>query len=169
MSFMLSRQKIASFVGDVQALWLCGGEDLSGVAGAGAAGGLGFALLTLLGARLSPGIETVIDMIGLREALRDTDLVLTGEGRLDGQTAFGKAPVGVARAAKERGIPVVAIGGSVSADAAPLHGCGIDAYFPIIDSPCTLAEAVDGERATKNIERTACEITRLYLAAHQVK
>ena len=145
------------------------GEDLSGVAGAGAAGGLGFALLTLLCARLSPGVETVIDMIGLREALRDTDLVLTGEGRLDGQTAFGKAPVGVARAAKERGIPVVAIGGSVSEDAAPLHECGIDACFPIIDSPCTLTEAMDGTRAKKNIERTAREITRLYLAAHQVK
>ena len=112
-----------------------------------------------------PGIETVIEMTGLESAIAASDLVLTGEGRLDGQSAMGKAPVGVARAAKRYGVPTVALGGAVTENAPLLHEAGIDAYFPILDAPRTLDEAMDGEQAEKNIERTAREITRLYLAA----
>ncbi len=142
-----------------------GSASLAEAAGAGAAGGLGFAFLTFLGGHLSSGVRLVIEMTGLLAALHDSDLVITGEGRLDGQSAFGKAPVGVATAAKEHGRPVVAIGGAVAPDAAALHDLGIDAYFPILDAPCTLAEAMEPERAKRNIERTVREAVRLYLAA----
>ena len=101
----------------------------------------------------------------LKEALEGSDLVLTGEGCLDGQSAFGKAPVGVAREAKKHGIPTVAIGGCVTEEADALHDLGIDAFFPIPDAPCTLAEAMTSERAIRNIERTVREAVRLYLAA----
>lgn len=144
------------------------GQDVREAKGAGAAGGLGFALLAYLGARLSSGIMTVMEMTGLFPALAGADLVLTGEGRLDGQSAMGKAPAGVAAAAKREGAAVVALGGSVNRDAAALHTLGVDALFPILRTPCTLDEAMNPKRAADNIEATALEVTRLFLAAKKL-
>ena len=90
--------------------------------GAGAAGGLGFAFASFLGASLEPGISIVLRETGLEEKIRTADLVITGEGRLDGQTAMGKTPVGVARLAKKYGKPVIALGGSVLPEARACHG-----------------------------------------------
>lgn len=141
------------------------GRDLSEQAGAGAAGGLGFALIAYLGARITSGVSLVIERTGLAAAIAASDLVITGEGRLDGQSALGKAPVGVAREAKKNAVTTLAVGGAVTEEAERLHELGIDALFPILDAPCTLAEAMDSERAERNIERTVREAVRLYLAA----
>ena len=129
--------------------------------GVGAAGGMGFALKYYLGARLTSGIGLVMEAIGLEEGLRDADIVVTGEGRLDSQSAMGKAPVGVARLAKKYGRTVIAFAGAVTDDASTLNDCGIDAFFPIIRRPCTLSEAMNKENARKNLADTAEQVFRL--------
>ena len=129
--------------------------------GAGAAGGIGFAFLAYLGATLRPGIELVIEYTGLEERIRHADLVITGEGRLDGQSCMGKAPVGVARAAKRHAKPVIAFSGCVAEDAALCNAHGIDAFFPILRTPCTLQEAMDIDNAARNLESTAEQALRL--------
>lgn len=141
------------------------GNTCADTAGAGAAGGLGFAFLSYLGGRLVPGASLVISQAKMEEEMKDADLVLTGEGRLDGQSAMGKAPVGIAKAAKKHGRTVVALAGCVTPDASASHAAGIDAFFPIPDRPMTLDEAMAAETARTNIERTAEEVTRLYLSA----
>ena len=98
--------------------------------GTGAAGGLGFAFRTFLSGELEPGVQIVLEETRLAEALAGADVVVTGEGRLDGQTAMGKAPVGVARLAKARGCLVLALAGGVTRDAGACNGAGIDAFFP---------------------------------------
>ena len=128
--------------------------------GAGAAGGMGFAFRTFLHGELSPGVEVVMEETGLEGYIRHADLVITGEGRLDGQTANGKAPVGVARIAKLYGKPVIAFAGSVREDAEVLHEHGIDAFFPIVREIITPEEAMKPERAKRNLEETACEVLR---------
>ena len=130
--------------------------------GAGAAGGLGFAFLSYLGGRLQSGVSLVIEASGIEKEMADADLILTGEGRLDGQSAMGKAPVGIARAAKKYGKTVVALAGCVTPDAGASHEAGIAAFFPIPAGPCTLAEAMDEKNAKANLERTAEQVTRLY-------
>lgn len=134
-------------------------------AGAGAAGGLGFALLSYLGATLVRGIDLVIDETHLADEIRDADLVITGEGRLDGQSCMGKAPVGVALCAKRYGKPVIAFSGAVTRDAGTVNAHGIDAFFPILRTPCTLAEAMDEENAYRNLRDTAEQAIRLFLCA----
>jgi glycerate kinase len=104
------------------------GADILEVPGSGAAGGLGGGLMAFLGARLRPGVDIVIDAVKLRRRLRGADLVVTGEGRMDGQTAFGKTPAGVARVARELGIPVIAIAGSLGPDVHRVRAIGIEAY-----------------------------------------
>jgi len=133
-------------------------------AGAGAAGGMGFALSTFLKARLQNGIDLVLKEIGLEEALRDADVVITGEGRLDGQTAMGKAPVGVARIAKRYRLPVLAFGGGVTAEAASCHDAGIDALLPIVRGVCTLSEAMDNQAAQQHMTAAVEEAFRLLAA-----
>ncbi len=118
------------------------GMDMAHVAGAGAAGGMGGGMYAFLLGRLRPGSEIVTEAVGLDALVKDADLVITGEGRIDGQTAFGKAPVGVARVAKRHGKPVVAIGGSLRNDAAVVHEYGIDAIFSVLYRPCTIGEAL---------------------------
>jgi glycerate kinase len=118
------------------------GEAVADLPGAGAGGGIAAALRVFLRAALRPGIDIVADALGLDAAVRDADLVVTGEGRIDGQTAGGKAPVGVARIAGLYGKPVIAIGGSLAPDAAAVHGAGIAAVFAAVGRPCTLAEAL---------------------------
>ncbi len=137
--------------------------------GTGAAGGLGFAFLTFTSAVLESGIQIVLEETRLREYVKDADLVITGEGRLDGQTVMGKAPVGVARIAKEFHKPVLAFSGSVTREAAACNDAGIDAFFPILRSVVTLEEAMDPENARKNMADTAEQIFRLIQAVQPMQ
>ena len=130
-------------------------------AGAGAAGGIGFAFLTFLNGRLMRGIELVLSEIALEEVVRDADVVVTGEGRLDNQTVMGKTPVGVAAIAKRHNKPVVAFSGCVTAEAGVCNAHGIDAFFPILRTVCTLEEALDTTKAAANMADTAEQAFRL--------
>ena len=121
-----------------------------GVPGAGAAGGLGAALLTL-GAELRSGVETVLDLVGFDERVRDVDLVITGEGNMDEQSAAGKAPVGVARRAKRYGKPVVAVVGGRADNLDAVYEQGIDLVLPICRKPMSLDQALDVQEATTNL------------------
>ena len=132
--------------------------------GAGAAGGLGFALLNFLQAELKPGAELVLETVRLEEELRDCDLVITGEGRLDGQTVMGKAPIRTAQLAKRWGIPVAAVAGAAGPEAVRCNEAGIDAFFPIPSAPLSLEEAMEKETARKNLSLTAEQIIRLLQA-----
>jgi len=132
------------------------GCDVAEVPGAGAGGGIGAAMLVFLGGRLRPGSEIVTDAVGLDGAVADADLVLTGEGRIDGQTIQGKTPVGVARVAQRHGKPVIAIGGSLGTGAAAVHAHGIDAVFGSVSRPCTVEEAL--AHAAANVRNAARNI-----------
>lgn len=121
--------------------------------GGGAAGGLGAGLHAFLGAVLQPGIDIVMRATGLERHIADADLVVTGEGRIDGQTVNGKTPVGVAGLAKRFGKPVVALAGSLGADADVVHDHGLDAIFSVLCRPCSLDEAL--VEAERNLQRTA--------------
>jgi len=129
--------------------------------GAGAAGGLGFAFLTFTNATLRPGIQIILEETGLEEKLRNADLVITGEGRLDGQTVMGKAPIGVAKVAKKHGKKVIAFSGCVTAEAEICNEHGIDAFFPILRSVTTQEEAMDPQNAYANLTATAYQVFRL--------
>lgn len=121
-----------------------------GVPGAGAAGGLGAALLAL-GAELRSGVETVLDLIGFDERVRDVDLVITGEGNMDEQSAAGKAPVGVARRAKRYGKPVVAVVGGRADNLDAVYGQGVDLVLPVCRRPMGLELALDPREAEANL------------------
>ncbi len=121
-----------------------------GVPGAGAAGGLGAALLAL-GAELRSGVETVLDLVGFDERVHDVDLVITGEGNMDEQSAAGKAPVGVARRAKRYGKPVVAVVGGRADNLDAVYEQGIDLVLPICRKPMSLDQAIDPQEATVNL------------------
>ena len=150
-----------SHFADVTEIFL--GVDQREIKGAGAAGGLGFALVAYLQATLRSGIEFVLEAVNLEEVLQGADLVVTGEGRLDYQTAMGKAPIGVAKLAKKHGIKVIAFAGSVTKDARICNEKGIDAYFPIIRGITTLEEATKKENAKENLKATAEQVFRLLL------
>lgn len=121
-----------------------------GVPGAGAAGGLGAALLALC-AELRSGVETVLDLVGFDERVRDVDLVITGEGNMDEQSAAGKAPVGVARRAKRYGKPVAAVVGGRAVNLDAVYGQGIDLVLPICRKPMPLDQALGVQEATTNL------------------
>lgn len=129
--------------------------------GAGAAGGMGYAFLSYLNSSLQPGIDLIMKETKLEEYIKTADIVITGEGRLDGQSAMGKVPVGVARLAKKHKKPVIAFSGCVTEDAKILNQHGIDAFFPIIKGICSLEEAMDTNNAFKNLSDTAEQIFRL--------
>lgn len=131
--------------------------------GAGAAGGLGFAFLAFLNSRLESGIKLILEEIRLEEDVRDSDIVVTGEGRLDSQTVMGKAPVGVAALAKKYGKRVIAFSGCVTEDAEICNEYGIDAFFPVLRSVSTLDEALDKDNAYKNLRAAAYQVFRLIL------
>ncbi len=137
-------------------------RSLPGVPGAGAAGGLGAAALALGGA-LTPGIDAVLDRAGFDEVVRTCDLVVTGEGMMDGQTAGGKAPLGVARRARTAGVPVVAVVGGRADDLDAVYGQGIDLVLPIIRRPMDLAEALSPEQARANLVSAGEAVARAYL------
>jgi len=109
------------------------GKDISEVAGAGAAGGLGAGLIAFLGARIEAGVDLIIKATGLAEKIREADLVITGEGRIDAQTAFGKVPVGVARIAKQEDVPVYAVCGQKGDGVGSVYNLGIDRIFALAD------------------------------------
>lgn len=129
--------------------------------GTGAAGGLGFAFLSYTNAVLESGIKIVLEETKLEDYIKNADMVVTGEGRLDGQTIYGKAPVGVAKLAKKYNKPVIAFSGSVTEDAVVCNEYGIDAFFPILRNVQTLEEAMNPANAKKNMEQTAMQVFRL--------
>ncbi len=135
------------------------GRDVSEQPGAGAAGGLGAALLWFANARLQPGIEIVIAATGLRELIRQADWVLTGEGATDYQTAFGKAPVGIAKVAQEYNVPVVCLSGGLGRDYQAVYACGIAAIASITPCPMPLEECM--ENGVTLIEDAAERLARL--------
>lgn len=137
------------------------GKDTATYPGTGAAGGLGYAFLTFLNARLESGIEIILDEIKLEEDIKDADFVITGEGKLDFQTAMGKAPIGVAKRAKKYGKKVIAFGGGVTEDAIKCNEAGIDALFSIIQQPISLEKAMEEETARKNLTATSYQVFRL--------
>lgn len=117
-------------------------EDHRFAHGAGAAGGMGFAALAFLKGQLKPGIRIVMDIVNLADAVKNADLVITGEGKIDRQTIFGKTPIGVAKTAKKFGKPVIGIAGSLGHDAYHVHDHGIDAVFTVTQRPETLEKAL---------------------------
>lgn len=129
--------------------------------GAGAAGGLGFAFKSFLNAQLDSGRKIILEETKLEEYIKNADLVVTGEGRLDYQTAMGKAPIGVAELSKKHNKKVIAFAGSVTDDATICNEKGIDAYFSIMQGVSTLDEALDKNNAEKNLFNTAYQVFRL--------
>jgi glycerate kinase len=132
------------------------GLQVDPLPGSGAAGGMGAALLAFLGAQLRPGIEIVMEAVGLEDHLREADLVITGEGRIDSQTMQGKTPIGVARLAKRYGKPVIGIAGCLSPDAGVVHEHGIDAVFSVLSQACSVEEALS--HATENVRSASRNI-----------
>ena len=130
-------------------------------AGTGAAGGLGFAFLAYTNAVLESGIKIILEETKLEEYVKDADIVVTGEGRLDGQTVFGKAPIGVAKIAKKFDKPVIAFSGAVTEDAVACNEHGIDAFFPILRKIQTLQEAMEPSNARDNMAATVEQVFRL--------
>ncbi len=128
--------------------------------GTGAAGGLGFAFLSYTNAGLESGVKIVLDETRLEDYIKDADLVVTGEGRLDAQTVMGKAPIGVAQLAKKYDKPVIAFSGCVTDDAVLCNQHGIDAFFTILRSVTTLDEAMDKQTAGKNMSATVEQVFR---------
>ena len=130
--------------------------------GAGAAGGLGFAFKSFLNAQLDSGVKIILEETKLEEYIKNADVVVTGEGRLDYQTAMGKAPIGVAELSKKHNKKVIAFAGSVTDDATICNEKGIDAYFSIMQGVSTLDEALDKNNAEKNLFNTAYQVFRLF-------
>jgi glycerate kinase len=137
------------------------GTDAAGIRGAGAAGGVGFAAVAVLGARLQPGIDLVLDLVRFREALPGARLVICGEGSLDAQTLHGKAPAGVAAAARAAGIPVVAVAGRSLLSVAELESAGILAVYPLSDLEPDPARSM--AEAGPLLERLAARVARDWL------
>lgn len=132
------------------------GKEVINQAGAGAAGGLGAALLGLFDATLRPGISIVMDAVNLAEVVKDADLVITGEGRIDSQTIHGKTPIGVARTAKLYNLPVIGIAGSTARDCRVVHDHGLDAVYSVVLGVTDLPTAL--EEAAFNVEMTSRNI-----------
>lgn len=137
------------------------GTDLQSISGAGAAGGLGSAFAGLLEAELESGVELILELARFEEQLQGVDLVITGEGKLDGQTSMGKAPAGIALLAKKHRIPVIALAGDITEGNPSLHESGITAYFTIVGGPTSLEKAMNPETTRANLKRTGEQIGRV--------
>jgi glycerate kinase len=135
------------------------GRDFASVPGAGAAGGLGAGAMAFLGATLRPGIEAVMALTGFEAELQQAQLVITGEGKLDAQTAQGKLIQGIARQAKAAGVPVIALCGAVAATPAEIAALGLQAAFSIQTRPASLPEALDA--TAENLEQAAFNLARV--------
>ena len=143
------------------------GVDVDPIPGAGAAGGMGAGLLVFAGAELKRGIEVISKATSIETHLRSADLVLTGEGRVDFQTAFGKTPAGIARLAGQYGVPVIAIGGGLADDAGEVFKHGIGGLEPAIARDMTLDEALANSR--ENIANAAERVIRLITIGQGIK
>jgi glycerate kinase len=142
------------------------GWDPGSLPGGGAAGGLGAALATFLGAELVSGIDFVMRAAGLPERIAWSDLVVTGEGQLDGQSRRGKACAGVAREAGRAGRPVVVLTGSVRGEDEALAVLGLDAVLPVVPGPMGLVQAMD--RAAVHVEAAAARLARLLVVGSRL-
>lgn len=118
------------------------GVDVLDVPGTGAAGGMGAAMIGIMGGKLRPGSEIITEAVGLDDAVKDADLVITGEGRIDGQTIFGKTPIGVARVAKRYGKPVIGIAGCLTKEAPVVYDHGIDVIVSVLFECCSVQDAL---------------------------
>jgi glycerate kinase len=138
------------------------GRDVAGLPGAGAAGGLGAGLLWFTPARLRPGVEIVLEATGFEAMMTGTDLVITGEGRTDAQTAMGKAPVGVAAVAQRHGVPVLCLSGGLIEGADAVLSRGIDALASIVPQPMTLEACIaQGPELIEAATARACRLIRI--------
>jgi glycerate kinase len=137
------------------------GVDVASLPGAGAAGGIGVALIAFLGAHVEPGFDVVAQTVNLEEAVAEADVVFTGEGRIDEQTQFGKVPQGVATVAQKYQKPVVALAGSIGRGSAELYGTGMTAIFGITPGASPLEDLLEPTMASANISRTAEQVVRL--------
>jgi glycerate kinase len=141
------------------------GRDVAGLPGAGAAGGLGAGLMFFTRAQLKPGIEIVLDAVNFSTVVKDADFVITGEGHTDFQTAFGKAPVGVAKVAKMSGVPVFCLSGGLGKGADDVLAQGIDAVMSICERPMSLEECMAA--GSTLIESATVRLCRIIRAAHR--
>lgn len=138
------------------------GKDLRDEPGSGAAGGLGFAAKAFLNARFRPGVEVVAELVGLSDAVRGADLVITGEGRFDAQTLRGKTPFGVARIARQHGVPVIVMAGTLGDGYEQMYAHGVDAAFALPSGPMSLAQAcADAPRLLKALAGDVARVWRL--------
>ncbi len=138
-------------------------KDVRDEPGSGAAGGLGFAAKAFLGAQFKAGVEVVAELVGLAEAVKGADLVITGEGRFDAQTLRGKTPFGVARIARQHGVPVIVIAGTLGEGYQALYEHGIDAAFALASGPMTLEQAC--AEAPRLLRDRARDIARVWRVA----
>lgn len=153
-------EAIAKFAGLARRQYGITGAELPG---AGAAGGLGYAFHGFLGGSLEPGAKLVLNVLGIEDELKNADILITGEGRMDSQTAMGKAPAGVAQLAKtvNPSIKTIAVCGCAAPDADVVNKAGIDAYFPILHQVMSLDEAMDKAVADRNLYQTLVQVMRL--------
>lgn len=141
------------------------GEDYSNCPGAGAAGGIGFALMAYCKAKFAAGIDIVLDVCGFEKELEDADLVITGEGRIDGQSVCGKVLYGIGIRAKEKDVPVFAFGGAVLPDSEKLLECGIKAMFSTSNGPMTLEYAM--QNTEKLLKQSVKNVMRVFLTGRK--
>lgn len=154
---------IASFAAVAEKAMSCQEKQGRDMPGAGAAGGLGFAFHVFLGGVLRPGVDLILQSTGIEKALGEADVLITGEGRMDSQTAMGKAPAGAAQLAKKcrPACCTVALCGCAAKDAAAVNAHGIDAYFPILREPVTVEEAMALPATKENLALTAQQVINL--------
>ena len=134
--------------------------DIASIEGGGAAGGLGAAFYGYLNGELESGISLILDVLKVEDAVKEANLVITGEGQLDAQTSMGKVPAGMAKLAKKYDLPTVAIAGALTDDAYSLNEYGIDALFSIQDRPRDIEAAMDNDVTEDGIEKLAEQIAR---------
>ncbi|PFP29221.1 glycerate kinase [Bacillus sp. AFS073361] len=137
------------------------GTELQQISGAGAAGGLGAAFAGFLEAELESGVQLILEQAQLESKLQEVSFVITGEGKLDGQTSMGKAPAGVALMARKHAVPVIALAGDISEGNSSLHESGITAYFTIVNGPVDLEVAMAPDVTRENLKTTAEQIGRV--------
>lgn len=143
------------------------GKDMANYPGAGAAGGLGAGLLFFTNAELRPGVEIVLEASGFEAMVKTADLLITGEGRTDFQTAFGKAPVGAAKVAKQYGVPVICISGGLGDGADDVLAQGIDGLASIVPQPMPLEDCM--QKGVQLVENAAARVCRLIKVGMNMK
>ena len=141
----------------VQVIQSATGKEIADYPGAGAAGGMGGGFLAFLNAELKPGIRLMLEALNFEEKVKGADLVITGEGRVDGQTAMGKVPSGILKEAQKQNIPVIVIAGSVE-DTEKMNRAGFQGVFSITPGPISLEKAMQPEFAKTNIRRTVSQV-----------